>query len=212
MRFFYLIILCNLIMPSYGFAQSISEEFASQLNGVQTMQAGFKQIIYDNHGKAVQQSYGEMAFSRPGKFRWQVKKPIPQLIIANGNKLWIYDPDLRQVIIRSLQKAVGETPALLLSHVSTSIENDFKVQKNQSQNTTEQWFTLLPKRKDSMFAHIQMGFSGKQIREMRLEDQLGHTTKIIFTQAKINTRVSNNKFVFKSPPHVDIIDETKKKP
>ncbi len=64
----------------------------------------------------MQRSYGKMALERPGKFRWEVTKPIPQLIIANEAKLWIYDPDLEQVTIRRLKVTSGETPALLLSH------------------------------------------------------------------------------------------------
>src|SRR5438105_3435289 len=82
-----------------GHADDHSPNLANLLDAVKSMQANFTQTVYDNHGKSVQTSYGRMAIERPGKFRWEVTKPIPQLIIANESRLWIYDPDLQQVTI-----------------------------------------------------------------------------------------------------------------
>ena len=93
-----------------------SEDLAALLNNTQSMRANFRQTVYDNRGKVIQKSVGYMAMQRPGKFRWESTSPIPQLIIANDSRLWIYDPDLEQVTIRSLSKEIGETPALLLSN------------------------------------------------------------------------------------------------
>ncbi len=72
-----------------------------------------------------------MALQRPGKFRWEVVKPNAQLIIANGSRLWIYDPDLEQVIIRAFKHATGQTPALLLSDDNATLSKDFNVQQVQ---------------------------------------------------------------------------------
>jgi outer membrane lipoprotein carrier protein len=181
------------------------------LNDVRTMQATFKQTVYDNYGKAVQVSYGKMALERPGKFRWDVKKPIPQLIIANQTRLWIYDPDLEQVTVRSLKFAAGETPALLLTHVDNKLENDFNVRTVIGKPATWTWFKLTPKKSDNLFATIMMGFADNQIKEMRLQDHLGHLTVIQFDKAKINTALAGSLFVFKAPANVDVIDETKQR-
>src|SRR5690242_12941666 len=80
------------------------------LNNVHSMRANFTQTVYDNLGKAIQQSTGKMAMQRPGQFRWQVVRPLPQLIIANQTRLWIYDPDLEQVTIRAFKTTAGEIP------------------------------------------------------------------------------------------------------
>jgi outer membrane lipoprotein carrier protein len=172
------------------------------------MQSNFTQTVFDNRGKAIQKSYGRMALERPGKFRWQILKPIPQVIIANDSRLWIYDPDLEQVTIRALQKATGETPALLLSHENTAIENDFAVKELTKESPEWRWFLLTPKKEDSVFASVQMGFVNDQIREMRLEDHLGHTTNIKFENPKTNTPLAPSLFIFKPPANVDVIDET----
>lgn len=188
-----------------------SSDLAGLLNAVHTMQSNFTQKVYDSKGKILQTSKGSMAFERPGKFRWQVVKPIPQVIIANEERLWIYDPDLEQVTIRKMQKATGDTPALLLSHSSTSLDNEFKVKELQNKGPGWRWFELKPHANDNMFASVEMGFEGGEIRRMRLQDHLGHLTSVEFDKAKVNTTLSATLFVFKSSPRIEVIDETRKR-
>ncbi|MFZ3068605.1 MAG: outer membrane lipoprotein chaperone LolA [Gammaproteobacteria bacterium] len=199
--------LC-LCLATPTFADSTSD-VAALLNNVKTMRANFVQTVYDNRNKAMQQSIGRMAMQRPGKFRWDVTKPIPQLIVANQSRLWIYDPDLEQVTIRSLAQATGETPALLLSDVDNVLDKDFKVQPLKKGSGT--WFKLIPKKADSMFAWIELGFTDGKISEMRLQDHLGHVTSVKFKNIETNVALSANLFVFKTPANVDVINETRKR-
>jgi outer membrane lipoprotein carrier protein len=150
-----------------------------------------------------------MSLERPGKFRWEVIAPIPQTVIANGSRLWIYDPDLEQVTIRSLKKSAGDTPALLLSDVDAELTGAYNV-KPTSQNPDARSYTLTPKSNDNMFASIKLAFVKNQIREMRLEDNLGHVTSIKFQQIETNINLPASLFVFKKPAKVDVIDETKR--
>lgn len=190
---------------------SYATDFITLLSNVKTMQADFTQIVYDNHLKPIQEAHGKMALSRPGKFRWQVIKPIPQLIIANGSKLWIYDPDLEQVTIRPLSKSNNEAPGLLLSHENTFINKDFVIKKLKDKQDGLDWFELTPKNADSMFAEISMAFQNRVIKEMRLEDHLGHTTLVKFSATKSNQVISPSLFLFHAAKNVDVIDETKRK-
>jgi len=183
-------------------------DLATLLDGVHTMQADFTQTVYDNHHKPVQKSYGRMALARPGKFRWEVKKPIPQLIVANDTRLWIYDPDLEQVTIRALHKATGESPAMLLSQQNASIDKDYSVTLKAGKSD-EQRFVLAPRNADSMLSSIQMTFINKQLHDMQLDDHLGHTTQIQFSRVSMNTPLAASLFTFKKPANADVIDETK---
>lgn len=182
-----------------------ADDLSVLLNSTRTMQANFTQTVYDNKGKAVQQSFGHMSLERPGKFRWEVTKPIPQVIIANGQRLWIYDPDLEQVTIRKLNKAAGETPALLLSDVDAELTHAYNVKPDK---VNSQLFVLTPKSADNTFASIKISFVKNQLSEMRLEDHLGHLTSLKFQQIKTNVSLPSTLFVFKAPAKVDIIDET----
>lgn len=204
-----LILMITCMFTNLAFAQAESD-LTNLLKKLHTMQANFTQSIEDNKGKKIQEVYGHMALQRPGKFRWQVKKPIPQLIIANGSRLWIYDPDLEQVTIRSLSHAAGETPALLLSHENTMINQDYVVQEEKKNAPGWRWFLLKPKKADNMFLSIEMGFKGEQITEMHLADHLGHTTIVKFSNIVSNKKLPDVFFVFKPKPNVDVIDESKK--
>ncbi|MBX3709400.1 MAG: outer membrane lipoprotein chaperone LolA [Gammaproteobacteria bacterium] len=203
------LIICIFITAAH--AVPASADLSKLLNAVNSMQAGFVQTAYDYHGKATQKSYGRMAMQRPGKFRWDVTKPIPQLIIANQTKLFIYDADLEQLTIRSLNKTAGETPALLLSHDNKTLETNFIVKSTQKNDPSWRWFVLTPKKPDNMFESIQIGFAGNQIREMHLQDNLGNVTVIQFQNIKQNINLSSSLFTFKPSSRVDIIDETRKK-
>lgn len=199
------------LFTTLAHAASVSTDLSGLLNNIQSMKADFTQKVYDNHGKVTQKSSGHMALQRPGKFRWDITKPSPQLIIANDNKLWIYDPDLQQLTIRSLQNASGESPALLLTNDNANLDKTYVVKTIQKNSPQASWFSLTPKQQDNMFISIQMGFVKNQIQEMQLKDNLGHTTVIQFQNIQLNTSLASSLFSFKRPAGVDVIDETRKK-
>lgn len=201
--------LICLVLPAAGYAAEASD-LTSLLNQMQTMRATFTQTIYDNLNKPVQKSEGSMALDRPGKFRWEVKNPSPQIIIANGSRLWIYDPDLQQVTIRSLTTEAGEAPALLLSHQNSTLETNYKIETSSDSKSALQWFTLTPRKKDNMFASVKMGFDqNKQLKEMQLQDQIGHATRVQFAKVELNVSLPAKLFIFKAPSGTDVIDETR---
>ncbi len=206
-----ILFILTLLFSTLSYAQSDSEQLTTLLLNIHTMQANFTQTIQDKHAKSLQQSKGRVALERPGKFRWEVKQPIAQLIIANGSRLWIYDPDLEQVIIRSFHKATSQTPALLLSDNNLTLGKDFtvKLAMNPSHIAGEQIFLLTPKNQDDMFAQIKLIFIAKKIHQMQLADKLGHQTTITFGNVETGQVLPASLFTFKPSPQIDIIDETK---
>jgi outer membrane lipoprotein carrier protein len=179
------------------------------LTPIHTLQASFIQTLADNKGRTLQKSQGTMAIDRPGKFRWEVTSPLKQLIIANGRRVWIYDPDLEQVVVRDMAVTNGQSPAFLLTNMNVQLKKDFLISKLPDQNGV-QWFSLKPRSKDPMFVLIELGFAKNQIKAMRMEDNLGHHTAIVLKGVKQNVPLRANLFTFSPPARVDIIDETKK--
>jgi len=208
---FIIFVFLNLFLISRVYAAADNQTLNNLLNTTHTMRANFTQKILDNYGRTVLTSQGTMALERPGKFRWEVVKPSKQLIIANAAKLWIYDPDLEQVVIRSLKGAAGSSPAFLLTQMNASLENDYIVTQMPNQKSDQQqWFMLKPKVSDDVFESIQIGFIQNQIKTMKLKDNLGHSTIIEFKNSQINSPLSASLFVFHAPAHVDIIHEENK--
>jgi outer membrane lipoprotein carrier protein len=201
------------LMLSFNvFADPAADTLTHLLLNINTMKADFTQSVQDK-SRMLQQTKGQMSLSRPGKFRWDTVQPNKQLIIANGSRLWIYDVDLEQVTIRTFHKAAGQTPALLLSDKSLTLSRDFNVKNvdSPSQIAGLQVFMLTPRNSEDSFAMIKLSFINKQIRQMQLEDKLGHVTTISFSHVVINTPLSDSLFTFKPGANVDVIDETKTK-
>lgn len=199
-----------LLFQAVTYANTEATELTALLTKINAMQADFTQIITDKNAKQIQQSSGRMSMQRPGKFRWEVKRPNSQLVVTNGSKVWIYDPDLEQVTIRMLTKEVGESPAMLLTNPNLTLEKDYRVE-NTTSGKDLRWFALTPKSQNSMFAKIKLGFNGNQIREMELQDHIGHTTSIAYYNIRVNPSLAANLFSFKPPKNIDVIDETRRR-
>lgn len=181
-------------------AQTASDDLTQLLSSFQSMSAQFQQVVFNSHGKALQRSSGQMALMRPGKFRWQVFKPNPQLLIANGRNLWIYDIDLSQATEQLLDKNNNNSPASLLSGSIADLENRFIVTRKTAQS-----FQLKPKSENDMFKWIELTFSHSKLTQMRLMDNLGSLTDFHFSQVNINPKLSPSLFQFKAPRGVEVI-------
>jgi len=170
-----------------------------------TGKAQFNQELLDKNGRSVQKSNGTMEFSRPGKFRWSYQKPYAQLIVGDGEKLWVYDPELNQVTVKKLDQALGQSPAALLAG-SNEIEKEFNLKDDGTQNGLE-WLQALPKTEDASFESIRMGFDKSGLQVMELRDRFGQTTILHFSELELNPRLSPKLFEFTPPKGADIVGE-----
>ncbi|HYL23973.1 MAG TPA: outer membrane lipoprotein chaperone LolA, partial [Burkholderiales bacterium] len=125
------------------------ERYKAFLNGTQSARAQFEQKVYDRTGKLVQQSHGSFVFQRPGRFRWVYEKPADQVIVGDGQRVWIYDRQLNQVTVRKLSAALGSTPAALLAGAS-GIEQAFALSEAGEKDGLE-WMEARPREREAGF-------------------------------------------------------------
>lgn len=175
------------------------------LDSTKTVRADFAQIVVAKNGRKPQQSTGVMMFSRPGKFRWEVRKPYEQLLVGDGDKVWIYDPDLRQVTVRKMGAALGSTPAALLAG-DNAFEKNFTLREGGEAEGYE-WVEATPKAGDSGFEKIRLGFAGNDLRAMELHDNFGQTTSLLFGKLERNPSLAGSLFRFVPPAGADVIGE-----
>lgn len=197
-----LILLCLLPGLASAAATDALKVFLTQ---TQTVKARFAQMVLDKNLKPLQQAQGIMQFSRPGKFRWDYQKPYEQVIVGDGSKLWIYDKDLNQVTVRKLDRALGASPAALLSG-SNDLERDYKL-SNTGMDKGLDWLEALPKNKETVFERVRMGFGKSGLEAMELRDQFGQTTVITFADVERNPRIAADVFRFTPPQGADVISE-----
>jgi outer membrane lipoprotein carrier protein len=187
-----------------AFAQSATERLDRFFNEVRTLDAKFTQQVVGENGELVQESSGKVQVMRPGRFRWQYEKPDPQLILADGEKLWIYDPELEQATVKSIKDALGAAPIALLVG-GRPLEEQFRIESVKSSDGLE-WLELIPKIQDIEFNRIKLGLGEDGLSHMVLHDQFGQTTVIRLQDARINRKIDPGKFEFDPPKGTDVID------
>lgn len=176
------------------------------VDGVHTLQADFTQVQTDDKGRMVKAQSGQMWLSRPGKFRWSYDKPYKQLIVCDGNKIWVYDPDLQQVTVRSAEQTLTGSPAALLSQ-RAALSDAFTLQNGGSDQGL-QLVRLIPKSKDSDYKSIALLLRGGVPMRMIFHDQLGDTIDVSFSNVKTNAPIAASVFQFKPPAGVTVVGGT----
>lgn len=166
-------------------------------------QGSFQQIQFGSSGKVIAKTAGHFRFLRPGKFIWATAKPYEQLLQSDGNDIFIWDKDLKQVTIRKLDNVLASSPAAILFGTS-ALERYFKIKEGPVRNGL-QWVELTPLTQDTPFIQITVGFRGKTLAGMELRDTLGNMTALVFSEVDTTQALSTKDFSFKVPSGVDVI-------
>lgn len=183
-------------------SQTPGESLQAKLNGTHAMTANFKQVVKAKH-HVVSRSSGTMALQRPGRFRWQTRTPMAQLMVADGQKIWVYDAALEQVTVKTQRKGLGGTAALFLSGYDNTVTRDFNV--TQSGKGNELVFDLKAKSPKAGFQRIKLMFHQNSLTGLELYDQLGQITSVQLSQIKLNPKLAAHLFQFKTPQGVDVV-------
>jgi outer membrane lipoprotein carrier protein len=176
--------------------------FFSEVN---SFSARFSQVVLDERLSPIQESSGTLWIERPNKFRWDYEKPYKQRIVADGERLWVYDDGLQQVSVRPLSGGLGDTPAMLLAGRGR-LEDNFTIKPLSTQNDIE-WVQLSPRRKDSGYEDIRIGFVQGKLRVLEMVDGFGQVTRVTFQSSRENPRIEPNRFSFTPPEGVDVVGE-----
>ncbi|WP_148715212.1 outer membrane lipoprotein chaperone LolA [Chitinolyticbacter meiyuanensis] len=176
----------------------------SVLAETRTLQGSFSQTVSQKNGKP-QQSRGELAIERPGKFRWSYSAPYEQLIVGDGSSVWLYDPDLRQATVKSMGAALESSPAALLAG-DNALERNYSVKLLPARNGLN-WLEAIPKSEESGFASVRLGLKGRDIVEMELVDRFDQLTRLRFDNLKRNGKIDPALFRFTPPKGVDVVRE-----
>jgi outer membrane lipoprotein carrier protein len=179
------------------------DQLRAFVDGARTGKATFRQTVTAKSGRVPQVSSGTFAFARPGKFRWSYDKPYAQILVGDGDKLWIYDPDLNQVVVKKLDRALGATPAALLAG-SNAFETNFVLIDGGTAEGIE-FVEAKPKSPDTGFDGIRIGFKDNLPRTMELHDAFGQVTQLTFDAFERNSPIDPGTFRFTLPPGADVI-------
>ncbi|RYF76077.1 MAG: outer membrane lipoprotein chaperone LolA [Comamonadaceae bacterium] len=156
----------------------------------------------------VKTSSGTFEFQRPGRFKFDYRKPFAQSIVADGKTLWLYDADLNQVTRRAQSQALGSTPAALIASAPDlrSLQADFSLEA-QPEREGLQWVRATPKSKDGQLQSVQIGFQGEQLSALEILDSFGQRSVLRFTQVQVNPQLPAGTFDFKTPAGAELVNQ-----
>lgn len=208
MRRLTLFLLAALLPPLVSAASVAPDPTASLarfFSDVHSYQARFNQVVLDESLNIIQESSGTLWIERPDKFRWDYDLPFKQQIVADGSRIWVYDPELKQVTVRPLTGGLGDTPAMLLAGKG-KLDANFTVKSLGAQGKLS-WAQLVPKRKDGGFEDIRIGFEQGRLRMLEMVDGFGQTTRVTLQAPRENKKIDAAKFSFTPPKGVDVVGE-----
>jgi outer membrane lipoprotein carrier protein len=185
------------------------ERMQAFTSGLKGLEGKFEQRVFDPNGRQTEHSTGTVELSAPRLFRWHTLKPYPQLIVADGDHIWIHDPELEQVTVRNQSFEEQGSPLTVLID-PTELDRQFAV-KPAANDAGLEWLQLTPRKSEGApFEKARLGFGVGGLVKMELFDSLGQRTVMVFTDWKRNPAFAASRFRFTPPKGADVIGEVSK--
>lgn len=198
-------IFATALVASTAFAGA-RDDLKAFTAGLKGLDAQFVQKVYDGGGKLKESTTGRVALSAPRLFRWEYNKPYEQLVVADGKKVWIYDPDLQQATVREQGTEEQNSPLTALIDPG-KLDQQFNVKEIGQQDGLE-WLELTPKDEgDVSFQSARLGFKGQALARMEVVDAVGQRTDISFSGWKRNPSFATNTFKYTPATGVDVVGD-----
>jgi outer membrane lipoprotein carrier protein len=174
--------------------------------------AEFTQVVTgpakEGQGARSKTSSGTFEFARPNHFRFDYKKPFEQVIVADGQTLWLYDVDLKQVTARKQSQMLASTPAALIAAAPDlgALRKDFNLEAAVEKDGL-QWVQATPRVKEGQLHSVNVGFRGNDLAKLEILDSFGQRSVLTFTKMDINVAVPPERFQFKPPQGADVLKQ-----
>lgn len=186
--------------------KTAQQQLLQLLSPINSFSAHFDQLIIDDSGQKLQNISGVLHGQKPDKVFWTVFEPAAQTIVTNGSQMWLYDPDLEQVIIQPYNKNPQSNPiSLLLGNPQQFFENfELLQQKNLADSVLQ--FSLKPVASNSLYSHLILDFKNAILSAITFEDNLSQTTILSFNKFRLNPLFNDDFFNFEIPLGVDVVN------
>lgn len=185
-----------------GSARAMIEDWFGSLD---TLAGDFSQVVTDPDGRVVEEASGRVYLSLPDRFRWDYTDPYEQIIVADGERVWLYDVELEQVTVRDQRQAAKDSPMLVLA--DTALMDEFFNTEELGRRDGYQWLRLVPKDKESQFQSVDVAMGENGLRCMIFRDRFGQVTELTFENLERKVDLEPGSFEFTPPEGVDVIGD-----
>jgi outer membrane lipoprotein carrier protein len=206
--------LCTLLITLPGTALAVGDA-ADVVRKVQQRYDATRDFIADvtqemtiaSLGKTTT-AHGTVAFKKPGKMRWELSNDEPQIIVADGTTLWLYQPKEHQVLKAPFDAAFhSTTPISFLTGVGR-IADDFEVTLDGAGGDRDPIsLVLVPRHDGETLGKLRLSVErdSYDIQRAEIQDPFGNVSRVRFEHIQRNRGLSDERFVFEVPPGVDVI-------
>lgn len=183
-------------------ARATLEAFSRDLEG---LAADFSQVVVSQDGEVMEEGAGDVWLARPDRFRWAYHGEFPELIVADGERVWLYDESLDQVTVHEQSGRAGDSPLLLITNLE-GMDEAFQVTELGTVSGL-QLLELTARDPEAQFERMVLGFQDGELSRLVLEDAFGLRTEMSFSDVRRNPEVPDGHFVFEPPPGVDLVGD-----
>jgi outer membrane lipoprotein carrier protein len=201
-RILLLVVSLNLLMSTSAAADPV-EKLTQALANVPDFSAAFSQLTSDSKGRRLQAAQGQLWISKPYSFRWHTEPPMEQVLVADGELLWLYDPDLEQVTIQKMEPALTSLPVLILTGNVTRLSQEFAIDHYEDEDGDH--FSFRPKADVESFKLVLIHVNSDQIKRIDITDTLNQKTAIELTNFQTEESYPDGMFQFQIPDGTDVI-------
>ncbi len=175
------------------------------LRETKSVQAKFTQTIISKSRDRASHAQGMLYIKRPNNFRWDYKVPYEQNIIADGTRVWVFEPDIEQVSTMMQDAALAGTPAVALMG-GEKLDKQFKVKELNKRHGLD-WVELTPRDENAQFSRILLALDNKGLKLMEMESQNGQTSRFHFTEIVHGAKFPKSLFKFTPPAGYDMFSQ-----
>lgn len=195
----------SLFFATTAHAATARAQLDAFTNGLDALNGTFVQQVYDADGRLGETSKGTVALQAPRQFRWEYADPFPQLIVADGRNVWIWDKDLDQVTVRAQSLEESQSPLTVLTDLN-QLDRDYRASEDGERDGVT-WLKLVPVAKEASITEADLGFSNDELVRMVLTDNLGARNELRFGRWQRNPKLDASMFTFAVPEGVDVVGE-----
>lgn len=198
-------LLLGLLLTTAAAADSARARMEAFSNGLEALSGDFRQVVTDPNGRRGEASTGHFALEAPRQFRWETTAPFAQLIVADGRRVWIFDPDLEQASVRAQSEVEAQSPLTVLTDLSR-LEQSFDTSE-AGEREGLLWLRLTPRAEEPEFEYAELGFGASGPERMVFQDLLGSHAEVRFSRLERNPVLPPTAFRFTPPAGVDVVGD-----
>jgi outer membrane lipoprotein carrier protein len=191
----------------------VVDRVQKRYDGAVDFRARFNQTLTNATFKRKTSLTGDVFLKKPGRMRWNYQAPDVKMYLADGDLLWLYEPEDRQAFKQDLKSsqlpaalAFLTGKAKLATEFEITLAGDARVG-----NAGDYVLSLSPRQPQAQVKSILFVVDPQtfQVRESLITDAQGNTNDLLFSDIKINSRIADATFRWTPPAGVRVIDAAK---